>query len=357
MGFRKFTAPRRRAPGVRLVASKPKGAMRVGPSVTIKPSVLRTLATKAWGRGQSTSFVSRRKKQNIKRLAPAIGIGGAGTFSSFKLTSPPSPRIKTMKRVGASNYYITNNAQQLSIKEGFQDAQFFSFQNFSDLKYVVSKIPGTSPVPRQFVLESTTAEFMLTNSTLATMYVDVYDIIRKRDPGYSATQDDSANPTRDPLNAWKVGVSDQSSAPPDFTAYQNLSCLPTDSRLFRDYFRVVKRTHISMAQGSTHRHHVKLAPNRLLDTEVTDRVNGDLKGVCIYTLIVAYGQPASVPNDVGAVVTTASGAIDVVVSQRMKYTWVADSTNSWWVVDNLASLAGEQVISAGSGTIVPNAKV
>jgi hypothetical protein len=80
----------------------------------------------------------------------------------------------------------------------------------------------------------------------------------------------------------------------------------------------------------------------------------NLRGVTMWTMVVHYGQPASVPADSGAVVTTAKIALDSVQSLRYKYTYMQDSTRNAVYIDNLSTLTGEQVVSRGSGLIQAN---
>lgn len=309
----------------------------------------------------SKTMLMYKKRQNLRKNRPLPAMGGVGTFSQFKLINRPSKRVTAIKRTAAENFYVFSQAGQMLVKEGYQSASENGHLDFPQLNAIMAQIPpaaGPSSLTKQYIIESCVSEYLLTNSSLATLYVDIYDVVRKRDPGWSARQNDDGAPTANPVAAWSQGVSDEDVlASPDLTAYKNINSLPTDSRLFRDFFRVVKRTHISLAQGSTHRHHVALAPNRLLDNELLSRANGDLKGLTVYTMICAYGQPASIPGTDGqpATVTTAAGALDIVRTSRVKYSWAVDNNVTWFVSDGLSSLAGEQVVSAGAGTIVDNA--
>lgn len=302
----------------------------------------------------------RKKKQNLQKQKPLPAMGGVGTFSQFKLINKPSKRVTAMKRVGAENFYLNNGAFQVSVEEGFQATHVGTHLGFNDLQSIATRMPPTSGgalYTKQWIVESDIAEYLMTNSSLATMYVDIYDIVRKRDAGYSVIKDDPS-PTNSPDLAWSYGVSDEAiEEQPNLSAWKQVNSLPTDSRLFRDYFRVIKRTHVSLAQGATHRHHVALATNRLIDNELLQRGSGDLKGFAVYTMIVAYGQPCSVPTEANAIVTTASGKLDVVYSERIKYTFVQDNAVAWFRTDNLSTLKGEKVVSAGAGAIVLNDSV
>lgn len=308
---------------------------------------------------QSKLRTAQRRKNPMIRRKAYSNVGGQGTFSTFSLTNRASPRVRTMKKVGAPCYDLINNSQQLVVSEGFQGNQTFYFNDIGSLRRYDSHVPvdydPAHTLPslqnKRFLLESTTGEYLISNSSLATAYVDIYDIVRKRD----ATG--LTGPTSSPSAAWSAGVSNESGAITP-NPIGDLHILPTDSMLFKDYFKVKKRTHIALAQGATHRHSLKLKVNKLIDEELIGNASGDLAGFTVYTMIVAYGQPASVPASEPSTgpnpVTTAKVALDVVYSSRTKFTWVQDNTTNLWVNDNLVSLPNEVVVSAGSGTFLTN---
>lgn len=296
----------------------------------------------------------RKKKNNLKKRSPIPGIGGAPSMSRFQLARRPAPSVRAMKKVTSPCYFVTNQATQLKVGEGFQGYADWSFNSISDLNIMSTKLPPNVVPPgvepwKQFVLESAVGEFLITNSTLATMYVDVYDVVRKRD----AT---SVSSTTSPSTAWNAGVYYQSQG--SYGDAQIINTLPTDSRNFNDYFKVIKRTHLGLSQGATHRHSVILKPNFLADTALLNSMNGDIAGVTVYTLIVAYGQPVSVTAEGSTAVSTASGNLDIVKGVRYKFSWVQNNTNNYYAVDNLNTLIGlEEIVSQGAGAIVPNASV
>lgn len=343
---------RRRLLGIRYAPGRARMAVRAG--VPLFKRGIAAIRNRAATKIQ-TMFRKKRRNPMVKKIVRGA-IGGQATFSKWAATNRASRRVKAMKLVGAANYYITNEAAQLLTTQGFQQAGAWAFQNTADLKQIALNVPGggSGLVPRQYVLQSCTVEYMITNSTLATMYIDVYDVIRRRDADLSLS-----TASKNPREAWVNGVSDQTGTI-DPTAFQNINSLPTDSRFFKDYFKVVQRNHIALSQGATHRHHVVLKSNKLIDTALLNNKEDDedLAGLSVYTMIVVYGQPASITPEIGpAVVTTAEGAIDVVKACRYKYTWVQDTANNFYYQDNLSSLTGEQVVSAGAGVFLPNQKV
>ena len=248
---------------------------------------------------------ARRRKPTYKLVKGQIG--GLPSFSRFKLYNQPSSRVKIAKKIGAPNIWITNNPFQIVNAEGFQNAGVCHWGSLVDMITIGTKVPDATLKVRQFYLESVTGEMLMSNSSLATQYVDIYDIVRKRDCGLAPG---GVLVTGDPIMSWKYGVSDQDPAGPNLTDYQAVTSKPTDSRLFNDYFTVVQKSRVGLAAGATHRHRVNYAINKVIDTELLNRANGDLAGYTVYTMVVINGQPASVKDASGAVVTTATTALD-----------------------------------------------
>lgn len=300
----------------------------------------------------------RRRNNPMIRRQPYTAAGGAGTYSIFKLFRKASPRVKAMKRVGQPNIDIWNLGEQLQVLEGFQNSLAFNYLNQATVTRLFTHLPAGVPSTgaRKMVVQSVTGEYIMTNSSLATAYVDIYDIVRKHDAN-------PANPgSQNPVTAWRQGV--QTEAGTNALPFdQDINSLPTDSSLFSDYFKVIKRTHVPLAQGATHKHSIKYAPNQVIDEQMYTNglpnltpIAAEIAGTTIWTMIVVHGQPASIPREGGglATVTTAAVNIDLVYAQRTKYTWVQDLSVTFYQNDNLSSLTGEFVVSAGSGTIVPN---
>lgn len=304
-----------------------------------------------------TAFRRRkqRKSNPMRRRVVKSQQGGVGSFSKFLLAKRPSSRVRAMKKVSTANYFIQNAGQKILANEGFQGLHSFSYSSQGTLEAILSKVPNTIDAPqnggsqvRKYLLEQVTGEYLITNSTTSTAYVDIYDIVRKRDEG--APEKNGFRPTASPTNAWAQGVLDENGgSTPDVEL--TINSLPTDSQLFKDYFKVVKRSHIAMQQGATHRHMVKLHPNQLVDSSLLDRSTGDLAGLTVYTMIVCYGQPisSSDPESGASATTTSMISLDIVHAARYKYTWVADQSVNFYYDNQLVSLVQENIINVGSG--------
>lgn len=372
--FTRFTRP------VTTTASRRSTASRL----VRRPALRRATRTATRSRTASRTMTMTKNKRNpMARKIVRGNVGGVPSFSSYSASRPINAKVSAMKHVGASNYYVTNQARQLVVAEGYQNAISFPHQSWSDIQSISAlAVPSGQPstytsasvYTKQFVLESLKSEFLMTNSTLATCYVDIYDVVRKRDaqtgagrvvPSPSAPssgQDLIPNATQKPEDSWLLGSSIEAGYPVTVQnpqPSQMVGALPTDSLLFKDYFKVVQRSHIALSQGATHRHTINLKSNHLVDQFLlSGDYQNDIAGLTMYTMIVCYGQPASISGgDSAPVVTTAKVALDIVVGYRYKYTWISDSTVSFTSSDNLSSLTGEQVVSIGAGQIVANATV
>ena len=326
----------------------------------------------------------RSNALSSRRIVVPTAQGGA-TSASRCVVLHKKKKMTTaslMRRIGAPNFYVRQLGQQFVAQQGFQNANAFSWNSLQDLNTMLNTVPDNIAAPLQnlfktnrYELSSMTGEMLLTNSSLATAYVEIYDIVcKKNDSGNFGSVPNNPLALNDPVNAWFQGVADLTQTPTNpFPNWQIIKSLPYDSQLFNTYFKVVKRHHIGMPQGSTHRHTVNLDVGKILDgeyiqsmgqqnqqsaTSAAATLQRNLAGITMWSMVVAYGQPASTPitepTPQATVVTTARVAIDVVQSLRYKYTWIQDTTRSGLFTDNLSSLPGEQVVSIGAGQIVPN---
>lgn len=302
-------------------------------------------------------YAQRRREPRSERIIKGAQ-GGPSTTSKYDIVKPSNKIVETIKRASAPQLFITNNAYQVIATQGFQELTTITWQSALDLKQMRNKVQftenptgGTATV--RYVLDSSLCELLITNSTLATAFVEIYDIARKRDASFTAFPG-----TSDPGNAWKYGVlAEEPFGSPN--TYNDLTSSPFDSLLFKEWFKVLNKTRVEMAQGALHRHHVNIQCNKIIDGAVLSNVDGDPADYVYYTMVVFKGQPASVVPEGGgsADVTTAKIALDIVHSQRYKFFYSAAAPSVHYTLDNLQSLSGEQVISAGAGTIVPNSIV
>lgn len=307
-------------------------------------------------RGTVGRKASHRKQSGFMNIAP--GVAGQSNFSS-RLRA--SKKVTAMERVGASNTYTTNSTQRILCNSGFQGIQEFAASDYDALHYIMQLQPsGTAVPPTQYVLNSCTNTLSIANNSLTGGHVDIYDIFYKRDTtsNYQNNSGTTFGKGR-AIAFFQGGMQDQDSTTHDINAYAFLKTTPSASRAFRDSCKVVKRTRILLAAGSTHEHTVNLSPNRLIDSSLIGINNGQklnmVHGLSYSCMVVGYGLPASA-GSAGAgtlVISTAPLALDCVWQQQYRYTFVQDNVNNFFYVDNLSSFApgAQTAINAGGSLI------
>lgn len=302
----------------------------------------------------TNTIVSKRNPMKPKWVRGAQG--GLASFSKLTLSKPAGKKVKAIERAGQSANYLVNSSFSVLCDEGFQNFGCGSTFNNQDMVQIQKKVPANNYVPKpknvpyQYVISRIHTEYLLTNNTKGTIYCDVYDVIRKRD----ANNSDASGGTADPCKAWFQGVYNQDTmgtATADLSGSLVLQTLPTDSRLFKDWFKVVQRNKVGLLPGATHRHQVFLRPNKLMDSNLISSVDGDMAGCTVYTMFVIVGQPAVVYDGDDRVVTTANGALDIVQSNRYTYTWILNNEQSYFINDNLVSFGAEQIVQPFSGEV------
>ena len=103
-----------------------------------------------------------------------------------------------------------------------------------------------------------------------------------------------------------------------------------------------------MAEGQTHVHRINFKPNKILDREVEELSNTNIKGLALYQMLVIHGTPSD-PNS--NAVTTCGGKIDYVFCIKTVHRFknghqIQQLTTS----NNLPVTAGQHTMDLGSGT-------
>jgi len=322
-------------------------------------------------RGLTEHRRARRNLRGRRSIANPVtkryqALGGAVTASSAGAicNRRANRQSLALKRVGAPNVIIDQSTNLITIAAGFQGIAYDYINNVGYLNSIQSKLPannalsGGSP-PTRFMLESTTALYSMTNTTTASLEVEIFDIMSKRDVlsqwTYSTNQ--KSSPVTfvldgNPKDYWNIGAllgTNENVTPPQPSTI--LGSTPYDSQLFRDYWVVKRRTKVLLPMGASHKHTVSTRPNLMVDEALTASwayVNS-LKGITCFTMFVAKGMPQTCGSESPVIVTTSNGELAIVKSYRTKYTWVSDTSNNLYYNDNLTSPASTQVVNIGSG--------
>lgn len=157
-----------------------------------------------------------------------------------------------------------------------------------------------------------------------------------------------------PIVAWGLGAlpgSSQSTSATGFTDANlwkdtdvtptNLGASPTNSDMFNRFFKVVRRSNLTLPIGGQHKHVVNLSPNRLFkQSEMAE--SSTFANVSVFTLIVHQGVPVVGCNTGGIpLVTTSSSQLSFVQTLRYKWTFTQDAQVNTYVANYLPSSARE----------------
>lgn len=239
-------------------------------------------------------------------------------------------RVRAMKAVGAPDIYHQNFAQVLNTATGLQTYTSYPSVTPAQLKAIADATP--SGTPNRVLIQSAQTEITFTNVNNTSCEVELYDIFFKRDVSVGAnittTVDNYPIENIDDMikNGSKASAGLALGAS-DVSRYIGAS--PFDSQPFKSFCRVVKRTHVMLASGASHRHQAMIGINKLGDESVIG--NDDityLKGFTYATLVYVRGVGAYDPTDVTGGPTVNGCFLNVVTSVRIKYTYVVDSTNT-----------------------------
>ena len=179
-------------------------------------------------------------------------------------------------KANATNYYSINGASPINIGVGVQavttvNCMYGAYGNTvaNDLQQLFSAVTGGNLTNRMF-LQSVSCELYLQNQSNSNIKVQIYDIIARRDQTVSST-------CFDPTNAFTLGLADEGTYTPS-----NVGVLPFSSRIFTQYFKVCKVTHLLMSEGQTHVHRIRFSPNRILNQELETLSVGNIEGLTCY---------------------------------------------------------------------------
>lgn len=320
------------------------------------------------------NFFAKGPIQLIKHVkVPQLG---PGTVSNTRVNyyARPSPQVIAIEKVGAANQWTNQYSFRVDNAYGFQDICSFNFCDPLRLAQLPQSIAigGSSGIPPyRYVLDSVIGSISMANATTAPVELDVYDLVLKRDLPLALNifqngQNFTAGNAPYPDVIWKYFIAMNnglpSTTPIGNSAAKNIGASPFDCTVFKEYFKVVKRSHVMLSQGGVHRHQVVQRPNRLLDSTLFNQQNplapdinrslGGIQGLTTYVMVVQRGFPVS-DAESAPTVTTSLGSVCYVQEYRYKYTWVADNIYFTYNGDSLTSPTSAQVINVGSGAAEP----
>lgn len=299
------------------------------------------------GPGKARSTAQKMRKNKIvtlkkKKLRQKALMGPGGSYSKFFYGKRMLPKgYRASYRAMAKNYQQICNSARVTGNVGVQtSAVLLTMFSQSDLNTINGHLNAGNKTNR-ILYDSCSANVHFTNQDQGNVIFEIYDVIARRDLS-------SAN-VADPVTAWGNSYADEGGSNTD----KNLvGTTPFSSDLFTQYFRVKKITHVILSQGQSHQHHVHYYPRRLIDAEYTQYMQNGAKGLTCFTIIVARGAPYN-DTTTKTQVSTGQVALDVVITKQYKYSFISDTTTTWFTSNSLPAsfTVSESVMNEGSGAV------
>lgn len=243
-------------------------------------------------KGKKARMAAKRKgnrRSKPRNSVIASHAPGGMTHSLTKYSGGSAKLARGYSQLSAPNTLLLQDRRFLSTTFGNQGVASLviinSLQDLAQMANLVNKFngiqtgggSGTGINAQKFLVEGCEATVTMTNQSSCPCVVDLYDVLVKANQPTptSITFGDQYDVTN-PINAWVSGLlqSNQTlGALPDAgsgTAIEPinmLGILPNDSALFRNYYRVLKRTTVEMGPTSTHLHKIVSTHKKLFDTQ------------------------------------------------------------------------------------------
>jgi len=343
----------------------------------VKKATKAAKAKKAAAKARKPARLIRRvpRKSGIAPVTKVRGsVGGLSTSLCVRKTRP-SPQVLALERVGAPNIFTNTYAFRINQLPGYQGVCSFAFNDLNALDTLPASIgmPGwTGNKPFRYVVESLISNVTMTNNSTAAVELEIYDIVLRRDLPDPIQLHQGSQSWALPASACYPDIvwnyfsnmdngNAPSITPPYPSNYPGAS--PFDCTIWKNYFKVTKRTHVLLPQGGSHRHGVIAHPNRLIDSTMFNQAYQDgvpptsslagLQGLTTYVMVVQKGLPVStndgVPENAG--VTLAGNSVDYVQDFRYKYTYVVDNVMTSRNVHNMLTPLVTSIVNIGSGAV------
>lgn len=296
-------------------------------------------------------------KKAYRRRGPLRYYTQAGQFTNslwrYGQRNRVSKQVLAMKRVGAPDELVINGGSLIQPPNpGYQT--YVSFPILPQERLTeLNQIAGNQSAPNRVLVESVLSELTFTNLSNAAAEVEMYDIICKRDVLESASISigETAYITPGSVEDYiRVGVNAAAGRPADSNYSAIVGTSPYDSQFFQTYFKVVRKQHVMLGSGASHRHQSMLKINKVINQSLagssdlalikgyTHIVLLQVRGVAGYDTVTELGTPPKV-------------SLNSVFTQRIKYTFVQDVNSSLTVTDTLSHANPVSIRNTGNGAI------
>lgn len=267
-------------------------------------------------------------------------------------------RIKAMKAVSAPDILTGNYAENLVVTAGVQNFRSYASLQPPQLKQILDLISNNSM--NRAVVQTCQTELTFTNNTNAAVELEIMDVLFNRDipsQGFEFTNSAFTYPVPIPTieNLIEVGCKAASGTNPAGSSVSEIvGASPFDSPLFKAYCRVAKRTHVILSSAGSHRHTQLVNLNKIAERAVqgTTDTFKYLRGWTYATLVKVKGVAGYAPESTPTTATVTPCFVQMYSSSRIKFSWVADNTQTVNYVNTLVDDI-PNVRNIGSGAYEP----
>lgn len=183
---------------------------------------------------------------------------------------------------------------------------------------------------RKYMVQSNVATHRIKNQTTTPVSVTIYDCTPRKDGDAFG-----------PIDAWNVGVNDQSVTLPgadNALTMTQIGTTPFQSRRFTTRWKVLKVTKTMLGGGAEHHHHISQKPRYLFNAE-EETSFAVSRGTTLITFIVFHGGVVGTSGSAAPVSTTTSDAtLEIVSSVRTIARMFERSLTSYVQWNNLGQL-------------------
>jgi len=200
-------------------------------------------------------------------------------------------------------------------------------------------LTGTSFLNDSFVfVDSVDVMTTFQNQSEANTFLHIYEYVCRRDG------------VQGPNNSFTNGITSIGLTSNDNS--QDIGVTPFMSPRFVEYFKIVKKYTIELAQGRSHVHKSRYNYRKKLSASIINN-NPDvsvLEGWTRGLFVIAYGSPFNSQSD-NTKVSTTPVALDIVTSEKYSYHYDTVNKSTFKVESDFPTFTDGRILDIGSGDV------
>lgn len=283
-------------------------------------------------------MMRRKRGGGVQRITPT---GEGATRSYYHNKRRLRKKLFGITRMSPEQRYglpFFNRVTQIS---GRQAAWVHNTCTLPDLVALLATKPLATTFPsntKQIYVKSITLKYMLTNTAATNVFIDIYQVIPKKDVNTS------------PLTAMDTGITQMNSV----EGAISLGMTPYMSRYFTQNYTIKKTYRIELAAGRTHLHTCKYNIGKLWnDADRVASTGANFRKSWTHSLLmIATSEPIN--NVAGTLITSAPVSINTYSHEDYRYHFGETESKDLFYTGISAEQIGAtglQLYDEGSGTV------